>query len=63
MSSLNPTKRIGDQIAEAITIHEDVRSQVAMRRTIDMLGLVGSRRRRNGGTSIRTSSPVGCGSA
>jgi oligopeptide/dipeptide ABC transporter ATP-binding protein len=41
MSSLNPVWRIGDQIAEAVGLHQDVDRREAERRAIDLLGLVG----------------------
>ena len=40
MTSLNPVEKVGDQIAEAIEIHEKV-SRAALRRAIDMMELVG----------------------
>src|SRR5207247_2497883 len=41
MSSLNPVYRVGAQIVEAITTHDDVSKQVAKRRAIDLLRQVG----------------------
>lgn len=41
MTSLNPVERVGDQIAEAIAIHERVSSIEAARRAVDMLEMVG----------------------
>jgi oligopeptide/dipeptide ABC transporter ATP-binding protein len=41
MTSLNPVYRVGDQIVEAITAHEDVDKQQARRRAIDLLRQVG----------------------
>ena len=41
MTSLNPVERVGDQIAEAISIHEKISSAEAIRRAIDMLEMVG----------------------
>jgi ABC-type dipeptide/oligopeptide/nickel transport system ATPase component len=43
MSSLNPVRRVGDQIVEAIRTHEDVSRSAARARTIDLLGRVGVR--------------------
>jgi len=41
MTSLNPVHTIGDQIAEAITFHQQVNKQVALAKTVDLLDLVG----------------------
>ncbi|MGG1880211.1 MULTISPECIES: ABC transporter ATP-binding protein [Paenibacillus] len=41
MTSLNPVFTIGEQIAEAYRIHEGLGSKEALRRTVDMLRLVG----------------------
>lgn len=41
MTSLNPIEKVGDQIAEAIEIHEKVSRAEALRRAIDMMELVG----------------------
>lgn len=41
MTSLNPVEQVGDQIAEAIAIHERVSSIEAARRAVDMLEMVG----------------------
>lgn len=41
MTSLNPVEKVGDQIAEAIEIHEKVSRAEALRRAIDMMELVG----------------------
>ena len=41
MTSLNPVYTIGDQIIEAITLHQDVSKQVARERAIEMLKQVG----------------------
>ncbi|WP_020664963.1 ABC transporter ATP-binding protein [Amycolatopsis benzoatilytica] len=40
MTSLNPVYTVGDQIAEAITAHHDVRKDVAKKQAIDLLDLV-----------------------
>jgi peptide/nickel transport system ATP-binding protein len=40
MTSLNPVLTIGDQIAEAVTIHQGKNRQEAMQRAIEMLRLV-----------------------
>ena len=41
MNSLNPVLKVGDQIAEAITIHSDVTKSEAMAKTDSLLKLVG----------------------
>lgn len=41
MTSLNPVERVGDQIAEAVAIHEKVSSAKAVQRAIEMLEMVG----------------------
>ena len=41
MNALNPVFRVGDQIAEAITIHEDVEKTEALERTRSLFSLVG----------------------
>jgi peptide/nickel transport system ATP-binding protein len=41
MSSLNPVMTIGDQIGEAIKLHEPLPSAVRRQRVIELLGLVG----------------------
>ena len=40
MTSLNPTMKIGDQIAESILLHNDITKQDAYKRAIKMLELV-----------------------
>ena len=41
LSALTPVYTVGDQIAEAILVHEDVSGEVAKKRAIDLLDLVG----------------------
>ncbi|WP_127144559.1 ABC transporter ATP-binding protein [Pelagibacterium montanilacus] len=41
MSSLNPVMTIGDQISEAIMLHEPMNAQQRYKRTLEMLTLVG----------------------
>jgi len=46
MNALNPVKRIGEQIAEPIVLHEKVDKEVAMKRVGELLELVGIHRDR-----------------
>jgi len=41
MTSLNPTMTIGDQISEALRIHEEASEKQALERAAEVLGLVG----------------------
>ncbi len=41
MTSLNPVLRVGDQISEAIQLHQDVAKREAWGRSVEMLRLVG----------------------
>jgi len=41
MTSLNPARRVGDQIVEAIRLHEDIARPVARRRAVELLTTVG----------------------
>jgi oligopeptide/dipeptide ABC transporter ATP-binding protein len=41
LTSLNPVYTIGDQIAEAVRVHNDVSKQQALRRATDLLEVVG----------------------
>src|SRR3989442_1257897 len=50
MNALNPVKRIGDQIAEPIVIHDKVDKEAAMKRVGELLELVGIHRRTRAGT-------------
>ncbi len=46
MTSLNPTKTIGDQVAEPVKIHRDASNREALDRAAEVLGLVGFARPR-----------------
>jgi len=46
MNALNPVKRVGNQIAEPIMIHEKVDEEAAMKRVAELLELVGIHRER-----------------
>ncbi len=48
MNALNPVKRVGDQIAEPIILHEKVDEEVADRRVGELLEMVGIRKDRAG---------------
>ena len=41
MTALNPVFTVGDQIAEAVTIHNDVSKEQAWKRAVELLDLVG----------------------
>jgi oligopeptide/dipeptide ABC transporter ATP-binding protein len=41
ISSLHPFYRVGNQISEAIQVHQDIGNDAARRRTVELLGLVG----------------------
>src|SRR5919109_3610755 len=41
MTSLNPVYKVGDQIVEAITTHEEISKRNARRRTVELLRQVG----------------------
>ena len=43
MTSLNPTMRVGDQIAEAVRIAENVNKEVAWKKAVELMGMVGIR--------------------
>ena len=41
MTALNPLLTVGDQIAEVVSLHENVSSKDAMKKAMDMLDMVG----------------------
>ena len=63
-SSLNPTKTIGEQVAEPVRLHRGASKKEALDRALEVLELVGLPRpkERLGGLS-RTSSRAACASA
>src|SRR2546425_10919057 len=46
MNALNPVKRVGDQIAEPVILHDKVDKEAAMKRVGELLELVGIHRER-----------------
>ena len=63
MTSLNPVYTCGDQIAEAISLHEGIPRREAKDRAVEMLEPGRHPRRRSAGpASTRTSSRAGCAS-
>ena len=60
MTSLHPYYKVGDQIAEAVRVHQQVSKQEAHEQAVEMLRRVGIPVRTNGPTSTRTSSPAAC---
>ena len=63
MTSLNPVYTIGEQIAEALRLHEGLGRRAAMDKTVEMLQLVQIPNPERRVTTIRTSSPAACASA
>jgi peptide/nickel transport system ATP-binding protein/oligopeptide transport system ATP-binding protein len=62
MTSLDPSFRIGDQIAETLITHERLALAEARRRAIELLRLVGIPMPSAATTTIRTSSAAACAS-
>lgn len=63
MTSLNPLKTIGDQIMEAVELHQGLRGKAAKEKTLEYLRMSASPTRRSASASTRTSSPAVCASA
>jgi peptide/nickel transport system ATP-binding protein len=64
MSSLNPVFTVGNQIAEAMKVHDrSLTDRAARRRSIELLELVGVPQPDERYASTRTSTPAGCASA
>ena len=64
MTSLNPVSRSGEQIAEAIALHQGLAGSGAATRAVEMLRLGAAFPSPNGAsTSIRTSFRAACASA
>ena len=62
MTSLNPVFTVGDQISEAVQLHQKVGAKDALQRAIEMMQLVGIPSPAQGSTTTRTSSPAACAS-
>ena len=64
MTSLNPVLTVGQQIAEAIALHQRLGRREAAGRAVELLAQVGIPDAESGcRRSIRTSSPAACASA
>ena len=63
MTSLNPVHKIGDQLAEAMRLHEDVSKKQARARALELLKAVGIPRPSAGSTTTHISSRAACASA
>ena len=62
-SSLNPTKPIGEQVAEPVRLHRGASKQEARDRALEVLELVGLPQPRERLATTHISSPAGCASA
>lgn len=62
MTSLNPLKTIGEQITEAVTLHQGLKGAAAREKTLEYLRDWASPTLRCGISSTPTSSPAACGS-
>ena len=63
MTSLNPVMTVGNQIAEALLLHENMSRAESMRRAVEILKLVRIPDPSSACASIRINSPVACASA
>ena len=63
LTSLDPTKTIGYQVAEPVRLHRERAGRRPASGAAEVLGLVGLPRPRSGWTTTRTSSPADCASA
>ena len=64
MSALTPVYTVGDQIAEALRVHQrDSSRQAARARAVELLDLVGIAQPDGGPAHSRTNSPAASGSA
>jgi len=62
MTSLNPVFRVGEQIAEAIRLHQNLPAKQAMDLSVELLNEVELPIRKNGCVIILTISAAVCGS-
>ena len=63
LTSLNPTKTIGYQIAEPVRLHRGASKAEALDRAVEVLALVGMPRPEGAARRLsRTSCPAACGS-
>ena len=63
MTSFNPTRRMGGQLAEVARQHQGLGRKAALARAVDRLRAVRIPTPSGARTSTRTSSPAACGSA
>ena len=63
LTSLDPTKTIGYQVAEPVRLHKGASKAAARARATEVLGLVGLPGRPSAWATTRISSPAGCASA
>ena len=63
MTSLNPLKTIGDQIMEAVELHQGLKGAAAREKTLEYLRDVASPTLKCASSSIPTSSRAVCASA
>ena len=62
LSALNPTHKVGSQVAEMVRSHQDMSKEKARQRAVELLGIVGIPQPASGLDSTRTSSPAACAS-
>ncbi len=62
LTSLDPTKTIGYQVAEPVRLHKGASKAEALDRAVEVLGWWACPGRRSGWTTTRTSCPAACGS-
>ena len=63
LSALTPVYTVGDQLAEALQVHQDLDRDAARKRAVELLDLVGIPNAGDAGHGrSRTSSPAACAS-